>query len=510
MTVKNYPFIPSPNFNDRQNDWNISILVLHYTVTDFETTKKTFLDPTTQESAHYVVDVDGSIYQFVEEEKRAWHAGVSYFNGITDVNSHSIGIEIINAGYDINNVAEYPAYPYTEAQMNAVIDLSKDIVNRYSIPPFCVVGHSDVAPSRKIDPGPHFPWEAIHKQGLGLLPNYDLFTNQDILNTVPSNLDDQEISKLLSRYGYEVTNLTHTKRAFQMHFNQEAYLRKQAFGTYDLSMLKELLRQKADHPVQFKTGLDSLMAITHSGNGNNLELWLNHKTPQQFFILRYDKEKDAYQIWDLDENYILAWNVPSINGRHVFMHPNENRDEHYWILELQANQSYVIASYKNKDMVLEVTDSNTTNGTPIQVHLRNGNRAQEFHMTLSNTNDNQQYETIIHDSFSSWDTSIFQTGGLGNPTMSNGFLSLPYLSRVSSRLINLEKNATYRITIKNLSGEVGIGMYRYGENYMAYKSTGSNVSFLHTHDDDHPAQISLRGLANSTSKLSSFKIERQF
>jgi len=376
MNVKNYPFIPSPNFNDRQNDWSISILVQHYTVGDFESTKNQFLNPAAQASAHYVVDVDGSIYQFVEEEKRAWHAGVSYFNGITDVNSNSIGIEIINPGYDINNVAEYPAYPYTEAQINAVIDLSKDIVNRYNIRPFCVVGHSDVAPTRKIDPGPHFPWKSLHKHGLGLLPNYDLFTNQDILNTVPSSLDDQEVRKLLAQYGYEITDLTNTKRAFQMHFNQEAYLRRQNFGTYDLGILKDLLWKKGDLPVQFVSRLDSSAVITHKGNGNNLELWENNRTSQQLFHLRYDSEKEAYQIWDLEEVYILAWNVPG--GRQVFMHPNQDREEHYWILELQSNNNYILSNYRDRDRILEVKDSNTSNGTHLHVNERNGTPAQEF------------------------------------------------------------------------------------------------------------------------------------
>lgn len=248
MKTKKYPFIQSPNFNERRGEWDISILVLHYTVTDFEETKKIFLNPKSQASAHYVVDVDGRIYQFVDEQKRAWHAGVSYFKGIMDVNSNSIGIEIINSGYDINDVKKYPAHPYTEAQMDAVIALSKDLINCYNIEPSCVVGHSDVAPTRKIDPGPHFPWKLLYKHGVGLLPNYKLFINQSVLNTAPTSPEeiakfDKKASDLLSQYGYEVVDLLNSKKAFQMHFNQEAYVRKQAFGTYDMGMLEELVKK---------------------------------------------------------------------------------------------------------------------------------------------------------------------------------------------------------------------------------------------------------------------------
>lgn len=382
MSSKNYPFFPSPNFGERRDNWDISILVLHYTVTDFETTKKIFLDPQRQVSSHYVVDVDGSIYQFVDEEKRAWHAGVSYFNGITDVNSNSIGIEIVNNGYDLSNVEEYPAYAYPEVQMKAVIALSKEIVNRYNIAPFCVVGHSDISPGRKIDPGPHFSWVALHKEGLGLLPNYDLYLNQDILNTVPTNMSqselDNEISKLLSNYGYNVSNLSVAKRAFQMHFNQQAYLNNKPFGTYDLCILKELLQQKLKK-IQFVQALDGLSVITQNSNSNILEFNENKNNERQYFKLKYNNNKNAYQIWDLNEEFILAWNMVTSLSDEVFMHPNENKDEHFWILEKQLiDGSYIISNYCDKNMVLSFKNIAPNKPPLICINRRSEDAKQRF------------------------------------------------------------------------------------------------------------------------------------
>lgn len=385
MSSTKYPFIPSPNFNERRDNASVSILVLHYTVTDFETTKQIFLDPQKQVSAHYVVDVDGSIYQFVDEEKRAWHAGVSYFNGITDVNSNSIGIEIVNKGYDLSNVAEYPAYAYPEVQMKAVIELSKDIVNRYDIQPFCVVGHNDVSPGRKIDPGPHFSWVALHKEGLGLLPNYDLFLNQDILNTVPTNISqsefDKEISKLLSDYGYSVDNLSAAKRAFQMHFNQQAYLNNKPFGTYDLCMLKDLLQQKT-RKVQFVMFQDKSKVITQSlfpTFGSFLEFSINNNGEAQQFYLEYNFDKKAYQIWDLKGENILAWAAADPASDRIFMHKNEDKDEHFWILEKQGNGQCIVISYKDKSRVLSYTFDNPVSESRIYLsHRNNENIKQRF------------------------------------------------------------------------------------------------------------------------------------
>jgi N-acetylmuramoyl-L-alanine amidase len=138
------------------------MLVLHYTgMATAEGACRWLCDPNSQVSCHYLVDEDGRITQLAGEEMRAWHAGVSCWEGESDINSRSIGIEIHNPGPDI----EYR--DYSDRQMAAVIALCKDIVARHAIAPRYVLGHSDVAPGRKIDPGEKFDWQLLHREGVG-------------------------------------------------------------------------------------------------------------------------------------------------------------------------------------------------------------------------------------------------------------------------------------------------------------------------------------------------------
>ena len=156
-------FHPSPNVNDRTLP--VSMLVLHYT--GMETGRAAIdrlADPAAKVSAHYVVEEDGTIIAMVDEAMRAWHAGLSYWRGITDINSASVGIEIVNGGHDFG----LPDFP--DVQISAVIALSREIIARHGIRPENVVGHSDIAPGRKIDPGEKFPWERLAREGVGLWP----------------------------------------------------------------------------------------------------------------------------------------------------------------------------------------------------------------------------------------------------------------------------------------------------------------------------------------------------
>ncbi|MDX5594022.1 N-acetylmuramoyl-L-alanine amidase [Pseudovibrio sp. SPO723] len=151
---------PSPNHNERAMP--VDMLVLHYTgMPDHDEALARLCDPRSEVSAHYVVMEDGSIYQCVPEGRRAWHAGKAWWKGETDINSCSIGIEIANVGHD-GGLPEYP-----EAQIEALIGLCKDILSRHDIPPARVLGHSDVAPDRKIDPGEKFPWERLYNESIG-------------------------------------------------------------------------------------------------------------------------------------------------------------------------------------------------------------------------------------------------------------------------------------------------------------------------------------------------------
>ncbi|GHA81393.1 N-acetyl-anhydromuramyl-L-alanine amidase [Algimonas arctica] len=154
---------PSPNYNDRKLP--ISMLVLHYTGMENGTAALDRMrDPDAQVSAHYMIEEDGRVFRLVPEANRAWHAGVSDWNGIKDVNSASIGIEIVNGGHEFG----LPDFP--DVQINALIPLCKRIVTAHNIAQQNIVGHSDIAPERKEDPGEMFPWTGLAAAGIGLWP----------------------------------------------------------------------------------------------------------------------------------------------------------------------------------------------------------------------------------------------------------------------------------------------------------------------------------------------------
>src|SRR4051812_42351812 len=156
---------PSPNFDARGPGTPVDILLLHYTgMQSGAAAVQRLCDPDAKVSAHYTVDEDGTVYAHVPEAKRAWHAGVSYWAGARDINARSIGIEIVNPGHEFG----YRSFP--DAQIEAVMSLSLDILSRHAVPPERVLGHSDVAPARKIDPGELFPWRALALAGIGLWP----------------------------------------------------------------------------------------------------------------------------------------------------------------------------------------------------------------------------------------------------------------------------------------------------------------------------------------------------
>ncbi|MCG8442847.1 MAG: N-acetylmuramoyl-L-alanine amidase [Caulobacterales bacterium] len=173
---------PSPNFDER--DAPPDMLLLHYTgmatgaaalarLRDPAPVGERYAPhlveppadlaaPLPRVSAHYVVEEDGRVFRLVAEDKRAWHAGVSYWAGERDINARAVGVEIVNGGHDYG----LPDFPH--AQIEAVIALSRAVLRRWSIPPWRVLGHSDVAPGRKRDPGPRFPWARLAQEGVGL------------------------------------------------------------------------------------------------------------------------------------------------------------------------------------------------------------------------------------------------------------------------------------------------------------------------------------------------------
>ncbi|MEL7544007.1 MAG: N-acetylmuramoyl-L-alanine amidase, partial [Pseudomonadota bacterium] len=167
--------VPTKNYTARRPEAvpprRPDILILHYTaMTSAARAVHWLTTPESGVSCHYLVTETGDVIQMVHEAYRAWHAGVSYWQGDRDINSASIGIEIANPGPGIKNPDSTSAAMFPSAQMAAVRDLARDICARNAIPPHRVLAHSDVAPGRKVDPGPLFDWEWLAHEGVGLWP----------------------------------------------------------------------------------------------------------------------------------------------------------------------------------------------------------------------------------------------------------------------------------------------------------------------------------------------------
>jgi N-acetylmuramoyl-L-alanine amidase len=185
---------PSPNFDRRPADVPLDMLVLHYTgMPCAEAALARLTDAAAEVSAHYMIDEDGTCYALVAETDRAWHAGRSSWRGQTNVNARSIGIELVNPGHEFG----YRAFP--TPQMTTLTSLAKDILTRHPIPPRNVVGHSDVAPWRKEDPGELFGWQALAAHGIGLWPETDK-------PLVQAPALDGDWPAALTRLGYDVTD----------------------------------------------------------------------------------------------------------------------------------------------------------------------------------------------------------------------------------------------------------------------------------------------------------------
>jgi N-acetylmuramoyl-L-alanine amidase len=188
----------SPNFDTRKGH-RIDMLVLHYTgMESGEAAISRLCDETSKVSAHYVVGLDGGVYGMVDESMRAWHAGISSWRENTNINQRSIGVEIVNKGHELG----YTTFP--QPQMEAVMILCESILKRHRIPARNVVAHSDVAPTRKQDPGELFSWELLASRKIGLFPE-------------PKNTKQFD-EEALKDYGYDITDMEKAIIAFQRHF----------------------------------------------------------------------------------------------------------------------------------------------------------------------------------------------------------------------------------------------------------------------------------------------------
>ncbi|WP_285407698.1 N-acetylmuramoyl-L-alanine amidase [Pseudomonas sp. FR229a] len=210
---------PSTNYDSR-----IQFVVVHYTSASLERSLQLLTHG--EVSSHYLIgdDKGATIYKLMDENQRAWHAGESQWQGRTWLNSSSIGIEIVNPGYKDTPTGRL-WYPYSEAQIQSLITLLKDISQRNGISPRHIIGHSDIAPLRKLDPGPLFPWKRLADEGLGLWPNEQAVARQQaVFNSSPLP-DIGWFQSQLARLGYDTPQTgeldvatRHVLAAFQMHY----------------------------------------------------------------------------------------------------------------------------------------------------------------------------------------------------------------------------------------------------------------------------------------------------
>jgi N-acetylmuramoyl-L-alanine amidase len=230
--------VPSSNHGERRVA-RPDMLLLHYTgMPDAQDALERLCAPDSEVSAHYLAFEDGSIVQLVPEARRAWHAGVASWAGASDINSHSIGIEIANAGPDFG----YPDFP--EAQIAAVIALCRDVVARHRIRPERVLAHSDVAPARKQDPGEKFPWERLHAAGVGHWVAPAPIEGGPVLTIGDGGPLIRTLQQDLADYGYGIAATGHYDEAtaqvvaaFQRHFRPA-----QVDGVADISTVATLDR----------------------------------------------------------------------------------------------------------------------------------------------------------------------------------------------------------------------------------------------------------------------------
>jgi N-acetylmuramoyl-L-alanine amidase len=210
----------SPNIGERVGVSAPDMILLHYTgMESGEAAEAWLCNPASQVSAHYLVHEDGGIVQMVPESARAWHAGKSSWHGVTDINSHSIGIEIVNPGHGLG----YPPFP--KRQIRAVMALCRGITSRHGIRPERILAHSDVAPGRKVDPGEKFPWRVMAREGIGHWVAPARIRTGRVLALQDEGEPVRALQAMLAAYGYgvEITGTfdgsTETvTKAFQMHF----------------------------------------------------------------------------------------------------------------------------------------------------------------------------------------------------------------------------------------------------------------------------------------------------
>ncbi len=193
------PWVGTTNFGMRKPNF----VIIHHTAQNAcDSTLRTFTLPRTQVSAHYVICKDGTVHHMLNDYLRAWHAGAGRWGSLTDINSSSIGIELDNNGFE----------PFSEAQINSLLQVLKSLKKNYGIPTANFIGHADIAPTRKVDPNRYFPWQQLAQRGFGNW--YDTAT----VKTIPDHFNAVQALRII---GYDTRDSVAAIRAFKLHFVQQ-------------------------------------------------------------------------------------------------------------------------------------------------------------------------------------------------------------------------------------------------------------------------------------------------
>lgn len=191
-------FVGTVNFGLRKPNY---VIIHHTAQNSTQQTLKTFTTPTTQVSAHYVIGRDGVVYHMLNDYLRAWHGGAAKWGNATDINSSSIGIELDNNGFE----------PFSDSQISSLLNVLDTLKRKHAVPSANFIGHSDIAPGRKVDPNVTFPWKKLAEKGFGLWPDAVL------TDTVPSTFNPVDALRII---GYDVKNPVNAIKSFQLHFVQ--------------------------------------------------------------------------------------------------------------------------------------------------------------------------------------------------------------------------------------------------------------------------------------------------
>lgn len=221
---------PSPNWDTRPEGCSVDTVVIHYTgMKSGPEALSRMCDADAKVSAHYMIEDDGTLFRLISEEKRAWHAGVSCWRGRDNINHNSIGIELVNPGH------EFGYKPFPALQIEALLRLLSEIRERHSIPLHGYVGHSDIAPDRKTDPGELFPWRVLAEHGFGVWSDVDGSNTEIILQKGEAGPEINSLNKQLGMLGYNCANnliydvnLERVILAFQAHWRPQ-----EVTGCYD-------------------------------------------------------------------------------------------------------------------------------------------------------------------------------------------------------------------------------------------------------------------------------------